>query len=99
MNLVRGEFIAVEDLLEPEPILFILSNGSYYYVEQGIVENELRVMKNWETAERTDAPIPWVVSFYQGTMIPQELGDYLLAHECENQTTNHTQKADKKPED
>ena len=82
MIINRGNVAGIEYLEgRPEPILFITEGGAYYYVEQGIVENELRVMGNWKTAARPLAGKLWSVIYSQGTEIPQELGDYLVANQ------------------
>ena len=78
MIINRGETAGIEYLEErPEAVLFLLEDGSYHYVEQGIVENELRVMQNWHAAKCPGTSL-WRVHFTQGTEIPQELGDWIV---------------------
>lgn len=76
MRIVRGGYFDIANLEKIDSMLLYFS-GAYYYIESGIVENEIRVLKNWRTAER---PITssWHVTYQQGTEIPQELGDYLV---------------------
>jgi len=81
MIITRDKIMNIDHLgNEPESILFALNDGLYYYVERGIVENELRVVKNWIAAERLSAMF-WSIHFSQGTEIPQELGDYLVTNQ------------------
>jgi len=90
MIITRDKIMNIDRLGgEPESILFALNDGLYYYVERGIVENELRVMKNWIVAERLNAMF-WSIHFSQGTEIPQELGDWLVTHQdlTENEGIN-----------
>ncbi len=78
----RGEVAGIEYLEDrPEAILFVLESGAYFYVGQGIVENELRVMGNWKVSAAPLAGRQWAIVYSQGDEIPQELGDYLIAHQ------------------
>lgn len=77
MICVKGTSLEISELTEVEPILFCLEDGTYFYVESGIVDNELRVMKNWKIAERSDGK-SWFIIYEQGVQIPIELGDYLV---------------------
>lgn len=79
MRIIKGDYIRLNCDDEVEAILFV-NDGLYYYVESGIVENELRVLGNWETAKRVGVPC-WGISMMQGNCISQELGDYLVANQ------------------
>ncbi|KKL04265.1 hypothetical protein LCGC14_2617780 [marine sediment metagenome] len=95
MIINRGEVAGIEYLEgRPEAILFVLKDGSYYYVEQGIVENELRVFGNWKTSAGNTAGILWSVTYLQGDSIPKELGDYLVAHQDNDQGTSSSEETD-----
>ena len=76
MKIVRGGYFDIAKLKEIDSVLLYFS-GAYYYVESGIIENELRVLKNWRTAERPVTSL-WHITYKQGVQIPQELGDYLV---------------------
>ena len=97
MIIVRGVYFRLDHPMEAEAILFI-DRGDYCYVESGILENELRVLRNWGTAERSDNPM-WGIEWLQGTVIPQELGDWLVAHQDNNQTPNKTEQTKNQTED
>ncbi len=79
MIIVKGASLEVEGLEEADSILFVGEGGEYDFVESGLVENELRVIENWKTTGRPRPLYPWVIAWDQGTRIPQELGDYLVA--------------------
>lgn len=81
MIIVNDSSIRVRLLEKAEAILFV-TDGDYYYVDSGIIENELRVMQNWDMAN-PDLPdaAPWLIILQQGDQIPQELGDYLVTHQ------------------
>lgn len=90
MIIVKTTSININKLTKAEPILFCDLGAAYFYVESGIVENEMRILKNWQTAERSDNK-PWVIAWNQGVQIPQELGDWLVAHQHNNQTPDKTE--------
>jgi len=104
MIIVKGVSIKIQDLPEVTSILFDI-NGCFVYVESGIVENELRVAQNWETAGAAGMQRKHRIYHDQGTEIPQELGDYLVAlhsshlNEQEKQATDCTGKTENQPED
>jgi len=83
MRIVKGTVLNMSELTEAEPILFYLKDGIYFYVCSGIVDNELRVLKNWRVGERSSDE-PWLITHQQGCQIPQELGDYLVEQQNEN---------------
>ena len=87
MIIVRAGSHSLGRSAEAEAILFYF-DGMYFFVESGIVENELRTLKNWETAHDTQQLEGHQVSWNQGTVIPQELGDYLVANQDNNKTAN-----------
>lgn len=93
MIIVRSESFRFAELKGADSILFI-GHGSYYYVEQSIVENELRVLGNWKISERTICNEPWLITWNQGTEIPQELGDYLVAHQNNNKGTSSSKETE-----
>ena len=97
MIIVRGVYFHFGHLMKAEAILFV-DEGNYCYVEAGILENELRVLRNWEIAGRSD-DLLWGVEWSQGTVIPQELGDWLVAHQDNNQTPNKTEQTNNQTED
>ena len=78
MIIVRDDNISLYEFANADSILFYLKDGTYFYVCSGIVDNELRILKNWETAERSSSKEPWLITYQQGCQIPQELGDYLV---------------------
>ena len=78
MRITKSEKHFLGPYSKVEPILFAL-HGRYIYVEAGIVENELRVLGNWQTAKLSNKDTVAVVTCDQGTEIPPELGDYLVA--------------------
>lgn len=99
MKIVRGTSITLDSIFEVEPILFRMG-GAYFYVESGIVENELRVLTHWQAADRPISGDPlWLITCHQGVEIPQELGDYLVAHQGKNQAADEAEKTHDKPED
>ena len=79
MIIVKGDSIMSKELGGVSPILFV-KDGAYCYVESGIVENELRILGDWETVDCPLRGRKWLISWHQGTEIPQELGDYLVTH-------------------
>lgn len=79
MIIVRGDLHDIKSFKKAESILFV-DDGAYSYVESGIVKNEMRVCSNWKTANGVDKR-EWIVGWRQGTEIPQELGDYLVANQ------------------
>ena len=97
MIIIRGGYFDIINLEGITSLLFYFS-GAYYYVESGIVENEIRVLKNWRTAERPITSL-WHITYKQGVQIPQELGDYLVAHQGKNQTSNETEQTDDQAKD
>ena len=80
MIIMKGNILDIGELTKAESILFV-NDGAYSYVESGIVENELRVLGNWKIADRPFKSKPWLVLSSQGDPIPQELGDWLVAHQ------------------
>lgn len=95
MIIIKGNSFRFEGSTRAEAILFVY-DGSYCYVESDIVENELRVLRNWKTAGRPNCNgRPWLIFWSQGTEIPQELGDWLVAHQNNNQTPDESEQ----PED
>ena len=92
MIIVKCDVLNVKGFKRAEPILFV-DEGAYSYVESAIVENEIRVCQNWERAEGTGKK-EWIVGWSQGTEIPQELGDWLVAHQDNKQAPDKTEKAD-----
>ena len=93
MIIVKGRILSTSILKEATPILFV-KDGAYCYVESGIVENELRVMRNWITAKHPLIASIWLITWAQGTEIPQELGDWLAAHQNNDKAPNKTEQAD-----
>ena len=79
MIIMKGDVLDIRGLTKAESILFA-DAGAYSYVESGIVDNELRVYGNWQTAEQPGQRA-WFITWKQGTEIPQELGDWLVAHQ------------------
>lgn len=80
MIIVEGNSISVTELHgEAVPVLFV-ADGRYVFVESDIVENELRVAKNFIIADRSPSK-PICLLEMQGIEIPQELGDYLVANQ------------------
>lgn len=78
MIIIKGDRLNLENpARRPEPILFCLIDGTYFYVGSGIIDNELRVLKHWQITKYPDHK-HFLVSWSQGTQIPQELGDYLV---------------------
>ena len=89
MIIAKGSQLDIRGLQNADSILFV-ETGAYFYIESGIVENELRVLKNWNVARRSDR-IPNIISWNQGTEIPQELGDWLVAHQDNKQAPNKSE--------
>ena len=82
MIIVKAGHIKIKDIVKITPILFCFGNGAYFYVESGIVENELRTLKNWKTLGPDQGDL-WFITYQQGVSIPIELGDYLVEKENE----------------
>jgi len=80
MTIVKSEKLFLGPHSKAEPVLFVIQ-GSYFYVETGIVENGLRVLGNWQTAKLSNRNTIAIIEWNQGTEIPQELGDYLIANQ------------------
>ena len=93
MIIVKGLKTDISGLTEAVPILFCFKTGAYFYVESDIIENELWTMKNWQMAERPSDK-SWTILWQQGTQIPQELGDYLVTHQDNNQTPDSSEQTE-----
>ena len=97
MIIAKGKKVRVQALSETTPILFVF-DGQYIYVESGIVENELRTMGNWKTAGQGGVYYREVYA-QQGTEIPQELGDWLVANQDLAEKVLIVKRGDFGPED
>lgn len=81
MIIVKGNSFRLSEEIEKADSILFVDDGNYCFVESAIVENELRVLGNWKTSERTECNKPWLIIWQHGTEIPQELGDYLVANQ------------------
>lgn len=97
MIVIKGASIKTSKLTKVEPILFYIY-GAYFYVVSGIVENELRVLKHWKIVENP-SNISWLITYDQGVPIPGELGDYLVAHQNNDQAPNETEQTEDQTKD
>lgn len=93
MIIVKGNSISVAELEGIATSILFTTAGRYVFVESGIVENELRVAENFMIAGQLSPKLVHILEM-QGTEIPQELGDYLVAYHSNNEATSDSDKSE-----